>query len=263
MSRYREDMRLAWDRINAVPAGRLETRFGTIEYTEKGQGVPLLVCHGVLGCHVDGVDGWWSTMPGPGFRIIAPSRFWVLRFVAAARCHCGRPGGCLRLAARPSWDRPCGRAGVSAGSGSVLEFGLRHPDRVIGLILANCRLGGGVTMSKRFAPALRLAYGADRLFWIFKKLMPTAFSQMMGVPKGYRPTPEEARVMAGLRELLFPLRPRREGRSSTASSPIWLPTGSHWSSWGSPRWSSAPGMIRWRRTGSPPGRRRASAGHGW
>jgi len=48
MSRYREDMRRAWDRINAVPSGRLETSFGAIEYIDKGQGVPLLVSHGVL-----------------------------------------------------------------------------------------------------------------------------------------------------------------------------------------------------------------------
>ena len=40
VSQYREDMRRAWDRINAVPAGRLETRFGTIQYAEKGQGFP-------------------------------------------------------------------------------------------------------------------------------------------------------------------------------------------------------------------------------
>jgi len=38
MSRYREDMRRAWDRINAVPSGRLETGFGAIEYIDKGQG---------------------------------------------------------------------------------------------------------------------------------------------------------------------------------------------------------------------------------
>jgi pimeloyl-ACP methyl ester carboxylesterase len=42
--------------------------------------------------------------------------------------------------------------------------------------------------------------------------MPTAFPQMMGAPKGYRPaSEEEARVMAGVRELLFPFRPRRNG----------------------------------------------------
>jgi pimeloyl-ACP methyl ester carboxylesterase len=212
MSRYRRDMRLAWDRITAVPAERLETPFGTIEYTQKGQGIPLLVSHGVLGCHVDAVDGWWARMPGPGFRVIAPSRF-------------GYFGSSL-----PPGATPAGQAdayallldhlgisrvvvlGFSAGSGSLLEFGLRHPDWVIGLILASCRLGGGVTVSTAFAPVFRLAYGADRLFWAFKKLMPTAFSRMMGAPRGYQPaSAEEAQVMAGLRELLFPFRPRREG----------------------------------------------------
>jgi hypothetical protein len=40
VSRYRKDMRRAWNRINAVPAGKLETRFGTIEYAEKTWGSP-------------------------------------------------------------------------------------------------------------------------------------------------------------------------------------------------------------------------------
>jgi hypothetical protein len=57
---------------------------------------------------------------------------------------------------------------------------------------------------------LRLAYSADRVFWVFKKLMPTAYSQMMGIPKGYQPSPQEAAVAAS-RDLLFPLKPRREG----------------------------------------------------
>jgi pimeloyl-ACP methyl ester carboxylesterase len=41
--------------------------------------------------------------------------------------------------------------------------------------------------------------------------MPTAFSRMMGIPKAYRPSPQEAEAIAAARELLFPLRPRREG----------------------------------------------------
>lgn len=57
MTTYRSDMQRAWDRINTVAAGRLQTRFGTIQYADKGQGLPLLVSHGVLGCQVDGVDG--------------------------------------------------------------------------------------------------------------------------------------------------------------------------------------------------------------
>jgi pimeloyl-ACP methyl ester carboxylesterase len=187
VSRYREEMRRAWDRINAVPSGRLETGFGAIEYTDKGQGVPLLVGHGVLGCHVDAVDGWWSRMPGPGFRVIGPSRFG---YFGSSLPDGATPAGQADAYALLLDHLGISRAvvlGFSAGSSSALEFGLRHQDRVIGLILANCRLGGGVTVSKAFAPVFRLAYGADRLFWVFKKLMPAAFSRMMGAPKGYRP----------------------------------------------------------------------------
>jgi hypothetical protein len=72
---YREDMRKAWERINLFPTQRLETRLGTIEYADQGQGTPLLVSHGVLGCHVDTVDSWWANLPGSGFGVIGPSRF--------------------------------------------------------------------------------------------------------------------------------------------------------------------------------------------
>jgi pimeloyl-ACP methyl ester carboxylesterase len=151
-------------------------------------------------------------MPGPGFWVIGPSRSG---YFGSSLPDGATPAGQADAYALLLDHLGISRAvvlGFSAGSSSALEFGLRHPDRVIGLIPANCRLGGGVTVSKAFAPVFRLAYGADRLFWVFKKLMPAAFSRMMGAPKGYRPaSDEEARVMAGVRELLFPLRPRREG----------------------------------------------------
>ena len=130
MATYREDMRRAWERINSFPAQRLETRSGTIEYAGRGEGVPLLVSHGVLGCHVDTVDGWWADLPGSGFRVIGPSRF-------------GYFGSTLPTDATPADQADAytllldhlgvDRAVViafSAGSGSVLEFARRHPGRV-------------------------------------------------------------------------------------------------------------------------------------
>jgi pimeloyl-ACP methyl ester carboxylesterase len=149
MATHREDMRRAWDRINAFPTQRLETRFGTIEYADQGEGLPLLVSHGVLGCHVDSVGTWWANLPGPGFRVIAPSRF-------------GYFGSTLPQSATPADQADADallldylgvdRAVVlaySAGSGSVLELGRRRPQRVIGLILASCRLGGGSPSARR------------------------------------------------------------------------------------------------------------------
>jgi pimeloyl-ACP methyl ester carboxylesterase len=211
MRAYRRDMQQATDRITAAPSAKLHTRFGTIEYVERDTGPPLLVSHGVLGYHVDSVDGYWSTLPGPGYRIIAPSRF-------------GYFGSTLPLNATPA-DQADAYAmlldhlgvdrtivtGYSAGSASVLEFAVRHRDRVIGLILACARLGGGITANPRLAPVFRLAYSAQPLFWINKKLAPLAYARMMGAPKGHRPTGAEANTLAGICELLFPLKPRRDG----------------------------------------------------
>jgi hypothetical protein len=56
MSAYRDDMRHAWTHINSFPTQRLRTPLRTIEHADQGNGVPLLVSHGVFGCHVDTVD---------------------------------------------------------------------------------------------------------------------------------------------------------------------------------------------------------------
>lgn len=211
MSTYDKDMRRAWGRVHSIPTEKLDTRLGTIEFAQQGEGIPLLVSHGVLGSHVETVDGWWAGLPGPGFRVIGPSRF-------------GYFGSTLPQGATPA-DQADAYAllldhldvdravvlGFSAGSASVLEFALRHRERAIGLILACCRLGGGVTIGKAFEPLLRRAYGSDRLFWAFKKTMPTAYSRMMGIPKGYRASPQEAEAIVATRELLFPHEPRRDG----------------------------------------------------
>ena len=211
MGSYRDETRRAWQRINSFPTQRLETRFGTIEFADHGEGLPLLVSHGVLGCHVDSVDSWWARLTGDSFRVIAPSRFGYL-------------GSTLPRRASPAEQADAyvllldylgvGRAvviGFSAGSGSVLEFAWRYRERVVGLILACCRLGGGVSLGSAFAPLFRLGYSADWLFWMFKNAMPTAYSRMMGMPKGYLPSPQEAEAIAAARELLFPFKPRRDG----------------------------------------------------
>lgn len=208
MSTYREDMRRAWDRINSFPTQALQTRFGTIEYADQGEGLPLLVSHGVLGCHVDTDHGWWANLPGPGFRVICPSRFGYFgSTLPAGATPADQADAYALLLDHVGVDRAVVIA-YSAGSGSVLEFARRHPERVIGLILACCRLGGGITTPKAFAPLFRLVYSADRLFWISRKVMPNAYARMMGKPKGYRPSPREAEAMA---DMLFPLKPRREG----------------------------------------------------
>jgi pimeloyl-ACP methyl ester carboxylesterase len=181
-----------------------------VEYAQRGEGLPILNCHGVLGCHADGVDGWWTNVLGEGFRVISPARF-------------GCFGSTLRPTSTPADqadaytllldDLGIDRAailGYSAGSASVLEFALRHPDRTMVLILANARLGGS-TPNKLLEPILRTVYGSEWLFWAYRALLPSMYGRMVGVPKGYQPTPDDRDTIRAVSELQFPLRPRKAG----------------------------------------------------
>jgi pimeloyl-ACP methyl ester carboxylesterase len=183
---------------------------GTVEYAEQGTGPPVLVCHGVFGCHADGVDGWFTRMLGNGFRVIAPSRFGYL---GSALPPNATPADQAEAYALLLDQLGIDRAAIlaySAGSASALELALRHPDRTVGLILANCRLGGP-TPNKLLKPIQGGVYGWERLWWLYRTLLPSIYARMLGVPKGYQPTPEDTEVIRAVSELQFPLKPRKQG----------------------------------------------------
>ena len=161
-----------------------------------------MVCHGVFGCHADADDGWWTRMLGEEFQVVAPSRF-------------GYFGSTLRPQATPAdqaevyallLDRlGIDRAAVlaySAGSTSALELALRHSDRVLGLVLANARLGGPTPSKLR--PIQSTVYGWERLWWLYRRFLPATYGRMVGVPKGYQPTPEDLATIRAMSELRFP-----------------------------------------------------------
>jgi pimeloyl-ACP methyl ester carboxylesterase len=100
----------------------------------------------VLGCHVDGVDGYWSTLPGPGFRVIAPARFGYFGSTLPRRATPADQANAYALLLDHLGVERAIVMGYSAGTASVLELAGRHPDRVVALILASARLGGGVTL---------------------------------------------------------------------------------------------------------------------
>ena len=215
-SSYRQDMQRAWSRVAAIPTGKLATRLGAVEYAEGGAGLPILVAHGVLGCHADGVDGWWTRMLGEAYRVIAPARFG---YVGSALPENATPAdqadAYALLLDHLGIDRVA-VIGYSAGSASVLELARRHPDRVVGLILANCRLGGP-TPNQLLRRVLGVVYRSQRLFWLYRRLLPATYARMIGVPKGYRPTLAEAATIRAVSELAL-LRCAELGQADAATS---------------------------------------------
>lgn len=131
--RYQEDMAVARARTTHG-SEVVQTRCGTIEYQQTGDGVPLLIVHGSGGGHDQGMD-YARPLVQHGIRVIAMSRFGYLRTprpadaspAAQADAHI-----CLLDALG------IGRSaimGVSAGAPSALQAAIRHPQRIAALVL--------------------------------------------------------------------------------------------------------------------------------
>lgn len=76
--RYHRDLVEAWAHIHAVRSQLLDTPDGRVEYVTSGAGRPLLMSHGILGGHVEGL-GMVATYVGQHVHAIAPSRFGYFR----------------------------------------------------------------------------------------------------------------------------------------------------------------------------------------
>jgi hypothetical protein len=71
---YRKDIEAAWAHVRSISSRKLETTSGTVEYAVEGAGPPVLMSHGILGCHTEGI-GMVRTYFGTDCMAISPSRF--------------------------------------------------------------------------------------------------------------------------------------------------------------------------------------------
>jgi len=74
--RYRRDMKAARARLAAVDRHVISTRWGAVEYAERGSGAPVLVVHGIYHHCVGGLLSVRDLFQDR--RVIAPSRFGYL-----------------------------------------------------------------------------------------------------------------------------------------------------------------------------------------
>lgn len=181
---------------------------GTVRYAERGSGIPLLVSHGIVGGY-DAAVATAERWAGEGFRVIGPARF-------------GYQGSNMPEGANPRLqadafaelldaleiDRAA-MPGFSAGGPPAIQFALRHPDRTTSLVLASSRLPTSPYVK---VPAFlyRMVF-SERVFWLLRTLAPGRLARLMGVPKGFRPTPEEWDSIHSLMDGLFPVAPRSDG----------------------------------------------------
>ena len=209
---YAQEIQTAWARVRAVCSQTLQTSWGAIEYSTEGTGQPVLMSHGIFGSHAEAL-GMTRTYYGDGALAIAPSRF-------------GYFGSNLPTDATPAVQADVYAAlldhlgidrvvaiGFSAGGPSIVEFGLRHPDRIDLLVLLSSALPREPLprLVTTLIPPLMKAALTDRVMWTFKTLLPGAFQRLIGVPKGFEPSGTQLSTIREIGESMLPVRPRRRG----------------------------------------------------
>ena len=204
------DLQRARERIAAVTASTIESPWGAIQYADRGEGTPVFLSHGVLGGHDNVrelVDLWF----GPQYRAIGPSRFGYLGSALPPRATVADQADAYAALLDHLPLRRVVLCGFSAGGPAAIQFALRHPDRLYGLVLGSSYLPG---MGARAVPAwllpvVRAVVGWERGWWLLKRYRPQRLARIMGVPKGWDPS-DDSDFLA-IRDALFPVGPKRLG----------------------------------------------------
>ena len=205
---YRRDMKAKTSELAAGSRIAL-TDAGPIEYGREGSGSPVLVSHGAGGGYDQGLF-LGRELFGPGFDVIAPSRFGYLSTpvpnFASPADQADAHAALLDALGIPEAIV----VGVSAGAPSAIEMALRHPARVSALILAvprayapDAELSDAPLRRERIFKAVRT--GGDFAFWCAIRMARSSMLQFLGVPPAVdaRASPEDrARVTQIMRSIL-------------------------------------------------------------
>jgi 2-hydroxy-6-oxonona-2,4-dienedioate hydrolase len=162
------------------------TAAGRIEYAKQGVGIPLLSIHGAGGGYDQGL-ALATDLVGEGFQVIAPSRFGYLGTpVPPDTSPAAQADAHAALLSELNISRVV-VLGVSAGARSAVELALRHPERVLALILI---VPGTYTpsnpVSVEASRGSRLVFrlvntGADFVWWTLEKVAPSVLVRFVGV----------------------------------------------------------------------------------
>jgi pimeloyl-ACP methyl ester carboxylesterase len=206
---YRRDLKAARSALAARERDFLRgTRFGTIEYADRGDGTPVLVSHPLFGGFDVGL-GIARTYVGEDFRVIAPSRFGYLgSSLPEQATPADQADAFATLLDALGIDRVA-MFGYSAGGPSTIQFALRHADRTAALVLLASALPGEAGGPPK--AVAQLLFGSDLFFWTLKRCAPALLDRMLGMPKGWRPSPPEQHAIDDAAASMYPFPPRKRG----------------------------------------------------
>jgi 2-hydroxy-6-oxonona-2,4-dienedioate hydrolase len=226
-SGYRRDLNRARFRIS-TGSHVVNTPGGLIEYSDVGEGPPVLVIHGAGGGFDQGLE-IARPLIERGFRVIAPSRFGYLRTpVPADASPMAQADAHAALLDVLKLDRVA-VIGASAGGPSAMQICLRHPERCSALVLLfplafapggpqptrvsdRVRLAG--KPSRLYTLVIKTTLHSDFLYWVATKLARNILVMtVLGTPvEDFRSASgeEQARALQVMQHIL-PISQREKG----------------------------------------------------
>ena len=201
--RYRRDLNAARARLAAVDRHVVSTRWGAVEYAERGSGNPVLVVHGIFHNCVGGLLSVRDIADG---RFIAPSRFGYLgSSMPPDATPADQADALAALLDALDIDR-IDVIGESAGATSALQLALRHPQRVKHLAVLVGNLPGSPTAVVQ--PSWAKLFNRQVPLWVLWTFAPSMMVRLVaGLPAASALSSEDVRFVAEFIDSLFPVSP--------------------------------------------------------
>jgi len=202
--RYRRDMNAARARLAAVERHVISTRWGAVEYAERGSGDPVLVVHGIFHHCVGGLLSVRDLFLDR--RVIAPSRFGYLGSSMPPNATPAAQADAFAALLDALEIGQIDVVGLSAGATSALQLALRHPEQVKHLAVLVGNLPGSPTAIVQ--PSWTKRVNRQFVSWALRTLVPSTMARLVAaVPRGFAMSGDDARFVNEFIDSLFPISP--------------------------------------------------------
>jgi len=189
----------------------IDTDYGPIQYTEFGEGTPLLIVHGAGGGYDQGK--YFANLIGGNYRWISPSRFGFLGSPIPDGASSALQADVYAYLLDALGIDRVGVVGISMGGSSSLLFALRYPQRAKSLTLISAT-SHAIPHRPAILAAIFSIFLHDFVFWSMVHVSPGGLLAALGVPIWVQKqlSPEEAAKLNKFLESIVPMGARRRGQ---------------------------------------------------
>ena len=209
VARYFKEIRAAQVRVDSLGSQVIETDCGMIEYARVGDGYPVLVVHGAFGGFDQGLFAS-QYLTEKGFQVIAVSRYGYLRSPLPENATLDMQVDLFACLLDKLGIQQTAVLGVSSGATSAIRFVARYPERVSALIL-QVPAAPGKTLAAEPPKAAFTFMRSNFIYWVIVTYFEPVAQRFIGVPEGFKLTPETEAVLADLLATTLPSSGRIDG----------------------------------------------------